>query len=391
MIAVTLILEGISAADPVKAVKNFLKLDGDILVLRDGTKIPLKGKVIVVGSGKASGGMAQAVEEILGNRITGGVVSIPEELVEKYSGSISKVKVVGATHPRASQKSVDAGQKIVESVRGLSGEDVVIALFSGGGSALAELPVEGVGIDEIGELSIKLMRAGANIVELNTVRKHLSRLKGGWLAKHAYPATLVALMISDVVGDRMDIIASGPTVPDPTTYHDAANIVKKYGLWEEAPQSIKKILEDGQAGKIPETPKPGDPVFEKVHNTIIASNIISLNAMASKAREMGYNTVPSSPRCSKEKPEKPEKILAAIAKEVLKTGNPVPPTSSHTRRGRNHRNRPGPGHRREKPRASSLSRDSPEGRTKDSNSLGRQRWPGRAHRRRGSSSGRLYL
>ncbi|MEM0040670.1 MAG: glycerate kinase [Thermofilum sp.] len=324
MIAVTLILEGISAADPVKAVKNFLKLDGDILVLGDGTRIPLKGKVIVVGSGKASGGMALAVEEMLGNRITGGVVSIPEELVEKYSGSLSRVKVVGATHPRASQKSVEAGQRIVESVRGLSGEDVVIALFSGGGSALAELPVEGVGIDEIGELSIKLMKAGANIVELNTVRKHLSRLKGGWLAKHAYPATLVALMISDVVGDRMDIIASGPTVPDPTTYHDAVNIVKKYGLWEEAPQSIKKILEDGIAGKIPETPKPGDPVFEKVNNRIIASNIISLNAMASKAREMGYNTVILTSMLEGEAREA-GKILAAIAKEVLKTGNPVPP------------------------------------------------------------------
>jgi glycerate 2-kinase (EC 2.7.1.-) len=186
------------------------------------------------------------------------------------------------------------------------------------------LPVEGVGIDEIGELSIKLMKAGANIVELNTVRKHLSRLKGGWLAKHAYPATLVALMISDVVGDRMDIIASGPTVPDPTTYHDAVNIVKKYGLWEEAPQSIKKILEDGIAGKIPETPKPGDPVFEKVHNRIIASNIISLNAMASKAREMGYNTVILTSMLEGEAREA-GKILAAIAKEVLKTGNPVPP------------------------------------------------------------------
>jgi glycerate 2-kinase len=322
IIAVTLALEGISAADPVKAVKSFLEVKGDELLLKDGTKIPLRGKVVVVGSGKATGGMAQGVEEVLKDRVTGGVISIPEELVEKYSTLLARIKVMGATHPRASRKSVEAGRKIVESVQGLSSGDVVIALFSGGGSALSELPVEGVDIEEIGEFSIELMKAGANITELNTVRKHLSRFKGGWLAKHSSPATVVCLMVSDVVGDRMDIIASGPTVPDPTTYQDAVGVVKKYGLWDKAPPSIKKVLTDGLNGILPETPKPGDPIFEKVYNRVVASNIISLSAMAKKAMEMGYNTLILTSLLEGEAREV-GRVLASISKEVLKTGNPV--------------------------------------------------------------------
>ncbi|MHB9302657.1 glycerate kinase type-2 family protein [Thermofilum pendens] len=324
MVAVTLALEGVAVADPAKAVENYVRLEGDELVLRDGTRVGLRGRVIVVGAGKATGGMAVGIEKVLGDRISGGVISVPEDLVESVSKQLSRIQVVGATHPRASRKSVEAGERIVSTVRGLREEDTVIALFSGGGSALAELPAEGVDIEELGELSVKLMKAGADIVELNTVRKHLSRFKGGWLAKHAYPAAVVALLISDVVGDRMDTIASGPTVPDPTTYQDAVAVIRKYRLEDSLPQSIRRILEDGLKGLAPETPKPGDPAFSRVHNRIIASNTLSLNAMAEKAKAMGYNTVILTSLLEGEAREV-AKVLAAIAKEVLKTGNPVSP------------------------------------------------------------------
>ncbi|QOJ78412.1 glycerate kinase [Infirmifilum lucidum] len=320
--ALTLALEGIRSAEPRSAVKNYLTRSGEKLVLRDGTEIPVRGEVYVVGAGKASGGMAQAIEEILGDKIAGGVVSVPEELVGKYS--TKKIRIVGATHPKASQKSVEAGRMVLETLTNLREDDLVIALFSGGGSALLEYPVEGVTIDEIGEFSILLMKRGADIFELNAVRKHLSRIKGGWLARHAQPARVLALMISDVVGDRMDTIASGPTVPDPTTFQDAYNILKKYSAWEEAPASVRAYIEKGLRGAAPETPKPDDPVFSRVVNRVIASNMQSLEAMATKAQNLGYRPLILTSMLEGEAREV-GKVIASILREVRKSGKPLPP------------------------------------------------------------------
>ncbi len=322
VIALTLALEGIKSAEPRSAVKNYLARSGEKLILRDGTEIPVRGDVYVVGAGKASGGMAQAIEEILEDKIARGVVSVPEELVDRYS--TKKIRIVGATHPRASQKSVEAGRMVLETLTNLGEDDLVIALFSGGGSALLEYPVEGVTIDEIGELSMLLMRRGADIFELNTVRKHLSRIKGGWLARHAQPARVLALMISDVVGDRMDTIASGPTVPDPTTFQDAYNILKKYSAWEEAPASIRTYIEKGLKGLVPETPKPDDPVFSRVVNRVIASNMQSLEAMATKAQTLGYKPLILTSMLEGEAREV-GKVIASVLREVKKSGKPLPP------------------------------------------------------------------
>lgn len=319
--AVTLILEGISAANPREAVKRHLRLEGEKLVVGDLT-LDLPNEVYVVGAGKATGGMAEAVESILGDRITAGVISVPKELAPKLK--LRRVEVVGATHPRPGPESVEAGKRIVELAKEAGESALVIALFSGGGSALMEYPVEGVKIEEISEVSIALMNAGCDIFELNTVRKHLSRVKGGWLAKHAYPARVMCLMISDVVGDRMDTIASGPTVPDPTTFEGAYRVLKKYGIWEKAPSSVREYIERGLKGEAPETPKPGDPVFERVHNLIVASNILSLSAMKRKAKELGYNALVLTSLLEGEAREV-AKVVAAIAKEIRRTGNPLPP------------------------------------------------------------------
>ena len=319
--ALTLALEGIAVADPETAIKNALKYAANKLKVKN-EEIPLKGRVYVIGAGKASGGMAKAVEEIMGEIVEDGVVAVPEEIVNDYS--LKKIRLVGSTHPRPSEKSVHACNEILKLVSGLSEDDVVLALISGGGSALIECPVEGVTIEDMAEVSIALMNAGADIFELNTVRKHLSRIKGGWLARHAYPATLVALMISDVVGDRMDTIASGPTVPDPTTFQDAAAVLQRRKVWDKASPSIKEYITKGLRGEVPETPKPGDPIFRKVHNHVIASNIDSLKAMQDKAQKLGYNAIILTAMLEGEAREV-GKVAAAIAKETLRTGHPIEP------------------------------------------------------------------
>jgi len=324
MTALTLVLDGIRAADPYRAVRDYLNVSEGRLLLGDGTEVPLRGRVYVVGGGKATGGMARAAEDVLGRHIAGGVISVPEEIVESVEEGLARVDVVGATHPRASEKSVEAGRRIVEVAKSAGEDDVVLALISGGGSALMEYPVEGVTIDDIGEVSIQLMKAGADIVELNTVRKHLSRLKGGWLAKHAYPATVVTLMISDVVGDRMDTIASGPTVPDPTTFADAYRVLEKRGVLGKAPPSVVDYIDKGVKGLVPETPKPGDPVFERVHNRIVASNVLSLKAMKAKAEKLGYRALILTSMLEGEAREV-GKVAAAIAREIQRTGHPGEP------------------------------------------------------------------
>lgn len=324
MTAITLAMEGIRAADPVRVVKDYLRFSGEELVLRDGTRLPARGRIVVVGAGKATGGMAKGLEEVLGDRISGGVIAIPEALAVEYARELRRVEVVPSTHPRTSEKSFAAARRVLEAVRGVRENDLVIALFSGGGSALLEHPVEGVSIEDIAETSMVLMKAGADIFELNTVRKHLSMIKGGWLARHVYPASCLALMISDVIGDRMDTIASGPTVPDPTTFQDALAIIERYQLLDKVPRNVVEYLRAGVEGKVPETPKPGDKVFDRVVNRVIASNRISLEAMAEKAKAMGYNAVILSSMLEGEAREV-GKVVAAIAKEIRAYGRPVQP------------------------------------------------------------------
>jgi len=176
-------------------------------------------------------------------------------------------------------------------VENVNSNDIVIVLISGGGSALFEIPEEGISLDDIAWISRELMKRGADIIELNTVRKRFSKVKGGKLLKYIKARAVVSLIISDVVGDRLDIIASGPTAPDETTFRDVYSILLKYGLWRELPEKIKKLVEKGLMGEVQDTLKPGDPLFNKTRNIIIASNNNVLEAVASKARSSGYNTL----------------------------------------------------------------------------------------------------
>ncbi|HDH07297.1 MAG TPA: glycerate kinase [Thermoproteales archaeon] len=309
---------GLKAADPFKAVLNNLRIEGSKLKISN-LSFEFKG-IYVVGAGKASGKMAEAVEKILADKIRDGVVIVPRGTGSLYKLNI--IRVWEGDHPIPSERSVEGSLKILEVLENVEEDDIVIALLSGGGSALMTLPVEGVSINDIQQVTNLLLKSGARIQEVNAVRKHLSRIKGGWLAKYAQPARVISLIISDVVGDDLDTIASGPTTPDPTTFKDAYQILVKYEIFNKVPQSVREYIEKGLRGEVPETPKPGDPIFRKVYNKIVASNIISLKAMEEKARELGYNTLLLTSVLEGEAREA-GKVFASIALEVLERNIPV--------------------------------------------------------------------
>ncbi|MGC2409945.1 MAG: glycerate kinase [Methyloceanibacter sp.] len=237
---------------------------------------PPKGRTIVVGAGKASGAMARAVEDHWQGPLSGLVVT-------RYGHKLptSKIEVIEAAHPVPDAAGREAAARILKMVRGLSPDDLVLCLISGGGSALLALPAEGVSLADKQAVNKALLKSGATIGEMNTLRKHLSAIKGGRLALAAAPARVVSLLISDVPGDDPSVIASGPTVPDPSSYADALAIVEKYGI--DVPPSVVARLKSGAE----ETPKPGDPRLAKVENIMIATPQASLEAAAAVARKAG--------------------------------------------------------------------------------------------------------
>lgn len=278
---------------------------------------------IVVAFGKASIPMARAAVEVLGDRVEGGVVVIPRwRRPEKIDG----LEVVQASHPIPDEGSLKAGEAVVEWSREAAGKGLLV-LVSGGGSSLVEKPQEGVSLEDLIEANRLLLSSGANIHEINTVRKHLSLVKGGWLAKHAEPGPVYGFYASDVPGDRFESIASGPTAPDPTTYRDALSVIERYELLEEMPESVVRVLREGARGLRPETPKPGDPVFNNVANLLVASNIDVLRELEKKLSEDGYDTLILTSRLDGDSREV-GKALASITLEAIDRGVPVRPPAA---------------------------------------------------------------
>jgi glycerate-2-kinase len=200
--------------------------------------------------------------------------------------------------------------------------DLIICLISGGGSSLMPLPRGSISLEDKREITQALLKSGATINEVNTVRKHISDFKGGWLAKKAYPAAILNLILSDVVGDPLDFIASGPTVPDSTTFNDALEVLKKYDLWAAAPKSIKKVLSEGEKGLIPETPKADDEAFKRVYNVVVGNNRSSSLAACERLRSAGLNTLLLTAALEGEA-RHVGVVLASIAREISVSGNPV--------------------------------------------------------------------
>jgi hydroxypyruvate reductase len=296
---------------------------------REGTRLTIGSEaldlgavrqIVVVGLGKAGASMAGAVEEILGGRIQRGVV------VTKY-GHVQPMKTIRlheAGHPVPDEAGIAGAQAILDCVKGLGPEDLVLVLISGGGSALTPAPVEGISLAEKQALTKALLACGADIREMNMLRKHISRIKGGQLARAAQPARVRTLILSDIVGDPLDAIASGPTVPDPTTYADALGILDKYRIRQEIPTGIRAHLEAGAAGKVSETPKPADPLFARVKSLMVASNIQALEAAKVEAQRLGLRAMILSSFIEGETRDV-ARMHAALALEVRASGNPVAP------------------------------------------------------------------
>ncbi len=310
----------LNAVNPKRIIKSRLSLKNCILKV-DGYSFDLEKfqNTYVLGGGKASGSMAETLEQILDKHITKGLVNIPRG--NKHKTKI--IKLHEASHPIPDETGVKGTHDMLEIAGHAEEQDLIICLISGGGSSLMPMPRGEISITDKRKITEDLLKCGATINEVNTVRKHISGFKGGWFAKKAYPATILNLILSDVVGDPLDFIASGPTVPDSTTFSDAIKILKKYGLWNKAPAPIKKVLSHGKKGMIPETPKAKDKIFEKVYNVIVGNNRLASLATCESLKSAGLNTVLLTSTLEGEA-RHTGVMLASIAREVSASGNPVP-------------------------------------------------------------------
>ncbi len=282
----------IHSADPGEAIRKTVALDGDLLQIA-GHPFHLDElkRIYVIGAGKAAVPMADALAGILGKRISGGlVITKLGHLGQMAALRHNRVSIIEAAHPLPDQTNLEASALLAPLLHHLTSHDLVLCLISGGGSALLMQPSAGISIEDIRLLTQQLLASGAEIGEINSLRKHLDELKGGRLAKRIHPARLVTLILSDVVGDRLDQIASGPTVADPTTYQLAWSILEKYKLIELAPQHILALIQRGISGEMPESVKPGDPALEGVVNVIVGSNTQVVQAAQQAAAQAGFTT-----------------------------------------------------------------------------------------------------
>lgn len=308
--ALAIFRAGLAAADPAAAVTRHLKR----------LNLSPFERIFVVGAGKAGASMAQAAERVLGRRITAGLINVKHG----HSARVRRIELNPCGHPVPDAAGVDGAGRIATLAASAGKSDLVICLISGGASALLPAPAPPITLEEKQAVTRLLLACGANIHEINCVRKHISRIKGGQLARLAAPATVEALLLSDVIGDDLDVIGSGPTAPDASTFAGAATIFEKYGIAKRVPAAVRDRIAEGIRGSIPETPKPGDPLFRCVRNTVIGSNRLALDAAAYRARTLGFRTLILASEIEGETREI-ARMHAAIARQLVKSGQPVRP------------------------------------------------------------------
>jgi glycerate 2-kinase len=299
---------GLAAADVAPLVRRAL---ADV-------RLAPSGRVLVVGAGKASGAMATAAEAALGDAITDGLVVVKDG----YRTATRRIRLVEAGHPVPAARGEAAARQIRAMAEAAGADDLLLVLVSGGGSALTPAPVPPITLADKQAMTRLLLAAGANINQLNAVRKHCSLLKGGQLARAAAPARVHALLLSDVIGDPLDVIASGPTAPDASTFTDARAILERFDLLARAPAPIVDRLERGMRGEVPETPKPDDPVFRHVTNAVIGNNALVVDAAAARARELGYTPHVLTRSLEGEAREVADRLVA-LARQVREGRGPV--------------------------------------------------------------------
>lgn len=319
----------LDAADPYVALRNTVQTDlhanGGMTLYVNESEYALDAfeHIYVVGAGKAGAPMAQAIGEALGDRITDGLVVVKTGHSHLPSNTRpANIAIREAAHPVPDAAGLEAGRAILEIANRAQENDLVIALLSGGGSALLVAPAEGITLDDLQAMTDALLASGATINEVNCLRKHCSAVKGGQLARAAHPATVITLALSDVIGSPLDVIASGPCVPDASTWEDAWTIVRRYGLQNKLPQSILDRLQAGQDGKIPDTPKPDDPIFAKTRSHVVADNRIAALSALRRAKNLGYNALLLTTYLEGEAAHV-GKVAAGLGKEIRAHGTPI--------------------------------------------------------------------
>lgn len=316
--AKAIFLAAIKAVDPEECVNRWLQLNGtDLRIGTDVYPLATIGKLYVVGIGKASAAMAHAIEKLLGNRIYDGII------ITKYGHGmpLKHCRLLEAGHPVPDDNGVAATAALLDLVATATIDDLIICLVSGGGSALCPAPAAGITLANKQDTTRLLLASGATIHEINTIRKHLSQIKGGRLCRAAGGARLVSLILSDVIGDNLDIIASGITAPDPSTFGDCLNILSRYTLLEKVPEAVRNHLAAGEKGVEEETPKPGDPVFTRVRNHIVGSIADALAAAAGKSEVLGFRPLILTSTLQG-KAREAAKVLCSIARELHQSGKP---------------------------------------------------------------------
>jgi glycerate 2-kinase len=276
-------------ADPYLMVKRYVRFDG-VNIVAGGQRYNLHNfkRLFVVGAGKASARMAVAIEDLLGEKIYAGLVIVPH--THKGLVTTQRIGIGFGSHPSPDRSGFKNTERMLEMVGKPSADDLVLCLISGGGSSLLALPFDGISLEDVTNITLSLQKSGADIYELNVVRKHLSAVQGGRLAERLYPASVITMIVSDVVGNDLSTIASGPTTPDPSTFRDAVSILKKRNIWDTSPISVKRLLEMGVSGSVSETPKPSSHVFRRVQNILIGDNFDACAGARSTLQKKGYRT-----------------------------------------------------------------------------------------------------
>jgi len=319
--ATSIFESALSAADPGRCVARFVSSEDAHVRLGD-ERLALANisKIVVVGAGKATPAMAVSLEEILGDRISVGTINT------KYGHALplSHIETVECGHPIPDAAGVRGTERMRQYLAHLDEAALVIALFSGGGSALLPAPVDGVSLEEKQDTTQALLDCGATIDELNALRKHLSTIKGGRMSHLAYPATVHSLVLSDVIGDQLETIASGPTHPDSTTFADCMEIARRYKIYDQLPASVRQHLESGGSGATAETPGPDDECFTRTCTKVIGNNSLAIEAAKETAYQLGYRTLVLSTRLQGEAREVAT-MLAAVAQEISAANQPVSP------------------------------------------------------------------
>ena len=315
--ALAIFRAGLEAADPARAIASHVTLKGEtLLVGGERYRLDRYRRILVVGAGKAGATMAAALERVLGKRITGGLINVKDGHVAK----LRRIQLNECGHPIPDDRGVDGARRIAAMVRDATAEDLVFCLVSGGASALLPFPAEGITLEDKQETTRQLLACGATIHEINAIRKHLSAIKGGQLAAMAAPATVISLLLSDVVGDDLSVIGSGPTAADASTFHDALDVLDRYLIRGRVPPHVRERLEAGARAEIEETPKK----VPNAVNVVVGSNALAINAAETKAKALGYRTVVLSTTVEGETRDV-ARMHASIAREVATSARPAKP------------------------------------------------------------------